>query len=118
MKLNLKYIIAVSALVGMAGCDDKIEPFEITGSTATPVAISASAVQSEALPGEIKLTWAAPQEDFAYMQIRYNDPLQKKIYANWYRRIRLNYWLRIHVPASVTIPSFFKLLMVPIKVVQ
>lgn len=30
MKLNLKYIIAVSALVGMAGCDDKIEPFEIT----------------------------------------------------------------------------------------
>ena len=42
MKLNLKYIIAVSALVGMAGCDDKIEPFEITGSTATPVAISGS----------------------------------------------------------------------------
>lgn len=33
---------------------------------------------------------------------------RKKIYANWYRRIRLNYWLRIHVPASVTIPSFFQ----------
>ena len=78
MKLNLKYIITVSVLVGMTGCDDKIEPFEITGSTATPVAISASTVQSEALPGEIKLTWTAPQEDFAYMQIRYNDPLQKK----------------------------------------
>ena len=56
MKLNLKYIIAVAVLVGMTGCDDKIEPFETTGSTATPVAISASTVQSEALPGEIKLT--------------------------------------------------------------
>ena len=78
MKLNLKYIIAVSVLVGMTGCDDKIEPFETAGSTPTPVAISASTVQSEALPGEIKLTWTAPQEDFAYMQIRYNDPLQKK----------------------------------------
>ena len=44
MKLNLKYIITVSVLVGMTGCDDKIEPFEITGSTATPVAISASTV--------------------------------------------------------------------------
>ena len=78
MKFNLKYIIVVSALIGMAGCDDKIEPFEIMGSTAAPAAISASAVQSEALPGEIKLTWTAPEEDFAYMQIRYNDPLQKK----------------------------------------
>lgn len=74
----MKYIIAVSVLVGMTGCDDKIEPFETAGSTPTPVAISASTVQSEALPGEIKLTWTAPQEDFAYMQIRYNDPLQKK----------------------------------------
>ena len=78
MKFNLIYIIVVSALIGMAGCDDKIEPFEIMGSTAAPAAISASAVQSEALPGEIKLTWTAPEEDFAYMQIRYNDPLQKK----------------------------------------
>lgn len=55
MKLNLKYIITVSVLVGMTGCDDKIEPFEITGSTATPVAISASTVQSEALPGRDKI---------------------------------------------------------------
>lgn len=31
MKLNLKYIIAVSVLVGMTGCDDKIEPFETAG---------------------------------------------------------------------------------------
>lgn len=106
MKFNLKYIIVVSALIGMAGCDDKIEPFEIMGSTAAPAAISASAVQSEALPGEIKLTWTAPEEDFAYMQIRYNDPLQKKIYVNWCRKIRLSCWLRIHVPALVTILSF------------
>ena len=105
MKFNLKYIIVVSALIGMAGCDDKIEPFEIMGSTAAPAAISASAVQSEALPGEIKLTWTAPEEDFAYMQIRY-------------RKIRLSCWLRIHVPALVTILSFFRLLMLLIKVVQ
>ena len=38
MKFNLKYIIVVSALIGMAGCDDKIEPFEIMGSTAAPAA--------------------------------------------------------------------------------
>lgn len=78
MKLNLKHIIAVLTLVGTTGCDDKLESFEITGSTATPVAIEASAVQSEALPGEIKLVWTAPQGDFAYMQVRYNDPLQGK----------------------------------------
>lgn len=78
MKLNIKHIIAVLALVGTTGCDDKLESFELTGSTAAPVAIDASAVQSEALPGEIKLTWTAPQGDFAYMQVKYNDPLQKK----------------------------------------
>lgn len=78
MKFNIKHIIAVLALVGTTGCDDKLETFEVTGSTATPAAIDASAVQSEALPGQIKLTWTPPQGDFAYMQVRYNDPLQKK----------------------------------------
>lgn len=79
MKLNTKNIIAVTALLlGITACEQNFEEFEVQGSTATPVAISESAVQSEALPGEIKLTWTAPAEDFAYMQIRYNDPLQKK----------------------------------------
>lgn len=118
MKLNLKYIIAVSALVGMAGCDDKIEPFEITGSTATPVAISASAVQSEALPGEIKLTWAAPQEDFAYMQIRYNDPLQKKDICKLVSKNTTELLVENTRARFGDYSFFFKLLMVPIKVVQ
>lgn len=59
------------------GCDDKLEPFEVIGSSAIPAAMEASSVQSEALSGEIKLKWSA-QGDFSYMQIRYNDPLQKK----------------------------------------
>lgn len=78
MKLNLKYIAVACAITYMAGCDDKLEVFEVTGTNIAPVAIAASAVQTEALPGEIKLKWTAPQEDFAYMQIKYNDPLQKK----------------------------------------
>ncbi|WP_044266318.1 discoidin domain-containing protein [Bacteroides timonensis] len=78
MKLNLKYIAVACAITCMTGCDDKLEVFEVTGASAAPVAIAASAVQTEALPGEIKLKWTAPQEDFAYMKIKYNDPLQKK----------------------------------------
>lgn len=78
MKFNIKYIIAVLVLVGTTSCDDKLESFEKTGSTATPVAIDASAVQSEALPGQIKLTWTAPQGEFEYMQVRYTDPLLGK----------------------------------------
>lgn len=78
MKLNLKYIAVACAIICMTGCDDKLEVFKATGSSAAPVAIAASAVQSEALPGKIKLKWIAPQEDYTYMQIKYNDPLLKK----------------------------------------
>ena len=44
----------------------------------SPAAVELSTVVSEALPGQIKLTWKAPEGDYAYMQIRYYDPLQKK----------------------------------------
>lgn len=78
MKLRLKYIIVAGLLVGMTGCDDKLETFEIAGVT-TPTAIAASAVSSEALPGQIKLTWQAPAEGaFDYLQIKYYDPLAKQ----------------------------------------
>lgn len=78
MNFKLIYMAVACAVVGISSCDDKLEEFETTGTSAAPVAIAASAVQSEALPGEIKLKWAVPQEDFAYMQIKYTDPLLKK----------------------------------------
>ncbi len=77
MKLNLKYITVACVITCMTGCDDKLEVFEATGATTAPIAIVGSTVQTEALPGKIKLKWATPQENFAYIQIKYNDPLQK-----------------------------------------
>lgn len=79
MRYNLKYMLVAAGLTaGLAACDDKIEPFEAEGFTGTPVAFDASTVSSEALPGEIKLSWTEPAEDFSYMQIRYFDPLSKE----------------------------------------
>lgn len=79
MNLKSKYIIIAGLLVGMTGCDDKLETYEMAGSVATPIAIEASEVSSEALPGQIKLSWKEPAEKaFDYLQIKYNDPLTKK----------------------------------------
>ena len=78
MKKNLKYIIAAGLLICMASCDSNLEPFETVGVTGAPAVIEPSAVKSEALPGQIKLTWEAPEGDFSYLKVRYNDPIQKK----------------------------------------
>lgn len=78
MKLNFKYMVAAGLFVCMTGCDDKIETFEVGGSTTAPAAIEQSTVSSEALPGQIKLTWDATEDSFEYLQIKYYDPLQKK----------------------------------------
>lgn len=78
MNLKFKYIIVAGLLVGMTGCDDKLETFEVAGSVTTPTALAASVVSSEALPGQIKLSWEAPAENaFDYLQIKYYDPLTK-----------------------------------------
>lgn len=79
MKLNFKYIIAVGLIIGITGCDDKLETYEIAGSVTTPTAIAASAVSAESLPGQIKLNWEKQAEgSFDYLQIKYHDPLTKK----------------------------------------
>ena len=80
--MKQKYLLTMALgllLLGTTGCDDKLETFETVGVTTAPTAIPASSISSEALPGQIKLTWTAPAEDaFEYMQIRYNDPLAKE----------------------------------------
>lgn len=79
MKLNFKYIIAAGLIIGITGCDDKLETYEIAGSVTTPAAIAASAVNAESLPGQIKLNWEKQVEGaFDYLQIKYYDPLAKK----------------------------------------
>ena len=78
MKLKFIYSLAVIFLLLMNACDDKIEQFELVGYTSVPASIDAKTVQPEALPGQIKLKWQAPAGDFAYLQIKYYDPLQKK----------------------------------------
>lgn len=77
MKLNIKHMIAAFTFLGMVGCDKNFEEFDIVGGGA-PAAVELSTVIPEALPGQIKLSWKAPEGDYAYMQIRYYDPLQKK----------------------------------------
>lgn len=74
----MKYMIAAWAMVCLVACDDNLETFEVAGSTAAPVAIEPSTVKSEALPGQILLTWEAPEGEYAYLQVKYYDPLQKK----------------------------------------
>ena len=72
-------MIVVGLLIGMTGCDDNLETFEIGGSTAAPTAIATSAVNSDPLPGQIKLTWNTPSEGaFEYLQIKYHDPLTEQ----------------------------------------
>lgn len=79
MKMNFEYIIAAILFVGMTGCDDKLETFEIAGGVTAPTAITTSVVNSEALPGQIKLVWEKPAEGaFDYLQIKYYDPLAKE----------------------------------------
>ena len=52
MKLNVKYMIAAFALLGLVGCDKNFEEFETSGG-GSPAAVELSTVVSEALPGQI-----------------------------------------------------------------
>ncbi|MDO4164686.1 MAG: discoidin domain-containing protein [Bacteroides sp.] len=76
MVKNVRYMIAATGLLAcLTGCSDNLETFEVTGSGNAPVAIAQSSVTSEALPGQIKLSWTAPAEgDYDYLQIKYHDP--------------------------------------------
>ncbi|EOS11601.1 discoidin domain-containing protein [Phocaeicola sartorii] len=80
MRYCLKYMFAAACLsLGLAACDSQLETFEmVDAATGAPEAFDVSTVNAESLPGSIKLTWTNAQSDFAYMQIRYQDPLQKE----------------------------------------
>ncbi|MDL2291584.1 discoidin domain-containing protein [Bacteroides sp. OttesenSCG-928-F21] len=79
MITKLKHTAVLLLLIlATTGCDDKITEFEIVGNTSAPAAIDVNKVSSEALPGQINLTWEAPEGDFAYLKIKYYDPKQKK----------------------------------------
>lgn len=79
--MKQKYLLTMALgllLLGTTGCDDKLDTFETVGVTTAPTAIPASSISSEALPGQIKLTWTAPEGSYEYVKIRYNDPLTKE----------------------------------------
>lgn len=78
MKFNIKYVIAILMIFMLNSCDDKLESFEVSGSTEMPVAIDPSLVQFKALPGQILLSWTTPDKNFTYMKVWYNDPISKK----------------------------------------
>ncbi|MCD8166353.1 MAG: discoidin domain-containing protein [Bacteroides sp.] len=81
MKNKFSYLTWVWLLPLLYSCESKLTTFEIVGDTSAPAPISMSTVRSEALPGEIKLTWDAPEGNFTYLQIRYYDPhLKKDVY--------------------------------------
>ena len=59
--MKLKYIwITTGLLACITGCDDKLETYETSVGANAPTAIASSSVDSEALPGQIKLVWDAP----------------------------------------------------------
>jgi hypothetical protein len=76
MKITIKPLYAVCIMAVLAGCNDNLHVFETEHSEA-PAAINAADVHSEALPGQILLTWEEPAGDYAYLQIKYYDPLTK-----------------------------------------
>lgn len=79
MNFNLKYVFATACLsLGLTACDDQLSVIEESGFIDSPAMFDVSTVQSEELPGAIKLTWTEPASDFAYMQITYHDPLLKE----------------------------------------
>ena len=78
--MKVKYMIAALALACIGtGCDDKLETFEVQGYMGAPAPIEASAITSDALPGQIQLNWAKPAEaEYEYLKIWYEDPLLKE----------------------------------------
>lgn len=77
MKLNMNHIITAGVLIFLTSCDDNLKLFEYPN-TAIPAVIEASTVKPEALPGQIRLSWEAPEGDYAYLQVKYYDPLLKQ----------------------------------------
>lgn len=80
--MKLRYIMAafIVACIG-TGCDDKLETFEPQGDMGAPTTVEE--ITSEALPGQIHLTWNVPENaQFSYMKIWYNDPLSKETIYN------------------------------------
>ena len=115
MKYSFKYMFAtLCAFLCVTGCDDKLEVFETNGSAVAPVAFDISKVEVESLPGAIQLTWPATEEGFAYMKVRYNDPLQKKEICRLLSNNATGL-LKIHVHALVIMYFRSKLLMLHMR---
>lgn len=77
MKTSIKVLITLLVVIGLYSCDDELNVFEVTGSTAFPVAVGN--ITSEALPGQILLNWNVPENaEYHYLQVKYYDPLVKK----------------------------------------
>lgn len=77
MKLNIKqYIVALAVIITAGSCDNKLEVFEPVASEGEPAMVEN--VTSQPLPGQIKLNWAAPAGNYAYMKVQYYDFLKKK----------------------------------------
>lgn len=77
--LHKTALLGAFTAVMLASCDSNFETFEPEGYTGTPAAIAESAIHSEALPGQIQLSWDMPSTPtFDYMQIKYHDPWADK----------------------------------------
>lgn len=75
MKLN--YIIASIAVAFAAtACDSKLEVFEPGGDSFTGTPVPVSNINTESLPGQIKLSWDDADAQYEYMRMTYKDPLQ------------------------------------------
>ncbi len=73
MKLN--YIIASLAVAFAAtACDSKLEVFEPAGGSYSGTPETVANVTTEALPGQIKLTWDDSNAKYEYLKIWYHDP--------------------------------------------
>lgn len=77
--MNLKYIGMVALMCGAMACDDQLEVFETVGEVKAPVALEASEIHTESLPGKIRLYWDVTEDPgFEYVKVKYYDPWEKQ----------------------------------------
>ena len=78
--MKFKYLfLAAGLLMGMSGCDDKLETFETVGEIKAPTAIESTAIHYESLPGQIRLYWTVTEDPgFEYLKVYYYDHMSKE----------------------------------------
>lgn len=104
-------ILGMFMAAAMTSCDSNFETFETDGYTGTPVAIEASSVKKEALPGQIQLSWDVPENPkYDYIQVKYHDPWANedvtKILSKYAKSLLIDKTLKRFGDYTITMQTF------------